>query len=126
MGRNGGKWTEGRFKAFIISILRAGTRRWQPKYETLQDAFVGQRINPKSKRLSKHYKCAACEGEFPTAQVQVDHRRPVVSVDDGFTTWDSFIESLYCEKDNLQVLCIPCHNIKTKEERLASKQRTTT
>jgi 5-methylcytosine-specific restriction endonuclease McrA len=29
----------------------------------------------------------------------------------------AFVKNLFCEEDNLQVLCKPCHDVKTKEER---------
>jgi len=32
-----------------------------------------------------------------------------------------FVERLFCEVDNLQVLCEACHNIKTQAERDESK-----
>jgi hypothetical protein len=44
----------------------------------------------------------------------------VVDVKVGFTSWDDFIERLYCGKENLQVLCKECHDKKTLKEK---KQR---
>lgn len=64
-----------------------------------------------------HYKCASCEAEFPMKKVQVDHKKPVVHPKDGFVDWDTFINRLYVEKSNLQVLCKPCHEVKSKSER---------
>lgn len=110
-------WTEGRIKSFIVSVLRTGARRWPPKYECLQAACIGQKINPKSGRLAKHYTCAACQQEFPSKEVEVDHISPVVSVGDGFIDWNTFIQRLYCPIENLQVLCLTCHKKKTKLER---------
>lgn len=110
---NDGQWTIGRFNSFVTSILRSGSRRWGPKYSTLNDAKTEKRINPKSGRLAQHYRCNSCQGEFTATTVQVDHIRPI-----GFDkTWDEFINALFCEKDNLQVLCTTCHKTKTKEER---------
>lgn len=37
-------WTEGRIRAFIVSVLRAGARRWPPKFETLAAAFIGKNL----------------------------------------------------------------------------------
>lgn len=114
-------WTEGRKRAFITSVLRGGSRRWPPKYETLNAAYVGVRYNEKTKRNGKHYLCAKCQGEFPSAQVQIDHTVPVTDPAIGFISWDVFIDRLYCSKENLMVLCKDCHKIKTKEE---NKERT--
>lgn len=110
-------WTEGRIKSFIVSVLRTGARRWPPKYEVLQEACIGQKLNTSSGRMAKHYICAACKNEFTSKDVEVDHISPVVSVGDGFIDWNTFIERLYCPKENLQVLCKACHKKKTKEER---------
>lgn len=114
-------WTEGRRRAFITNALRAATRKWPPKYETLNDAKTEKKINPRTKRLGQHYLCAACQQDFPSKDVQVDHISPVVDPSRGFENWDVFIERLFCDRDNLQVLCTACHKLKTSEENLQSK-----
>lgn len=116
------EWTQARKKAFIISVLRSGTRRWPPKYETLNEAKTEKKTNVKTGRLAQHYRCASCQEEFTATNIQVDHIIPVASID-GFSTWDSFIENLFCEKDNLQVLCVPCHSEKTKKERSENQSK---
>lgn len=111
---NGGKWSSGRFRGFITSALRSAMRRWPPKWEALKAAFVGSKINKKSGRKAKHFECATCHKHFVQTGVQVDHKDPVGSC----KTWDEFIERLFCEKDNLQVMCKTCHKVKTKKERV--------
>lgn len=121
---NSGQWTEARFNSFIKGALRAASRRWPPKYETLNDACVGTKTNIKTGRLAKHYRCAMCQGEFPAKDVQVDHVFPIVDPAIGFTTWDDIVYRMFCEKTNLQVLCTdPCHKSKTKAEKLLAKER---
>ena len=110
--RNNATWTEARYEGFITSILRSGSRRWAPKYSTLKDAYTKTKTNKKSGRLAKHYRCAICSGEFTSTNVQVDHIVPIGRDLD----WNTFIEALFCEKDNLQVLCKSCHKEKTKSE----------
>jgi 5-methylcytosine-specific restriction endonuclease McrA len=80
----------------------------------LKAAATERRINPASGKLAMHYTCAYCLKDFPLKQVQVDHIKPVVPK--NFTTWDDFISRLYCEAKGLQVLCKPCHLIKSKLE----------
>lgn len=118
-------WTEGRIKGFIVSVLRAGARRWPAKYEVLDEACVGKKINEKTGRMAKHYVCADCGKEFTSKDVEVDHILPVVDPTDGFIDWNTFISRLYCTKDNLQVLCTTCHKRKTKLERSKSTKRKT-
>lgn len=110
-------WTEGRRKSFITSTLRSGFRRWPPKFEVIKEAFVGKKINKKTGRLAAHYKCAECDKEFPLKEVQCDHKEPVVDPQEGFISWDKFIERLFCEASNLQILCIECHKKKTLKEK---------
>lgn len=116
-------WSAARRHSFIVSVLRQGTRRWPPKYETLNESKTQKRINPKTKRLAQFYLCATCAEEFPRTGVEVDHCEAVVGPE-GFTTYDQYIANLYCEKDNFQILCLACHKLKTLEERENRSKRT--
>ena len=58
---------------------------------------------------------------MPSSDIQVDHIIPVVDPNKGFETWDVFVERLYCDQDNLQAICKPCHDIKTKQEKKPKK-----
>lgn len=120
--RNNGKWTEAKFHSFVKSGLRGLSRKWPPKYETINSAYVGQLINPSSGRMAKHYTCAMCAGKFVAAKIQVDHINPIIDPEVGFTSWDDVVNKMFCEKENLQVLCKDCHKKKTAEERLLAKQ----
>lgn len=117
---NNGEWTEARKKSFIISLLRAGTRRYPPKYEVLNQAKTVKKVNAETGRIAQHYKCAVCLLDFPQKNVQVDHIVPVVGPE-GFTSWDEYIKNMFCSKDNLQVLCKEDHDRKTKLERASAK-----
>lgn len=114
--RCNGKWTEGRYRSFLTSILRSGARRWAPIQSTKKKARIRRGI----------YQCASCNTEVPATKIHngkrsnnifVDHIKPVVDPHKGFITWDEYIERLYCEEDNLQVLCKHCHDVKSKQER---------
>jgi 5-methylcytosine-specific restriction endonuclease McrA len=121
--RNGGEWTDARFRSFVTSALRAASRRWPPKYKALKEAFVGRKENKKTGKLAMHYKCAKCKKQFVAADVQVDHVLPVVDPKVGFVSWDDFINRIFCEIENLQVMCKPCHKVKTEEEKLERKKK---
>jgi len=117
------EWTQARLKNFIISALRSASNRYPPKYECLNAAKVGKKVNKATGRLAEHYKCAACEKLFVAKDVHVDHIEPVVSPLTGFVDWNTFIERLfYCPLTNLQVLCKGCHKDKIKIERAERKQ----
>lgn len=61
------------------------------------------------------YLCATCKKTFGRSEIAVDHISPIVPVT-GWDGWDGFIERLFCDSDKLQVLCVPCHAVKTKAE----------
>lgn len=112
--RCSGKWTEAKFKSFVKNQLRSASRKWAPIQECLRNARVSRGL----------YKCAGC-GETVPATVKdgakrkknifTDHIEPVVPVT-GWVSWDSCIERMFSELDNLQALCWDCHNEKSKEE----------
>ncbi len=89
--RNGGEWTEARFKSFVTSALRAASRRWPPKYKALKEAFVARKVNAKTGKMAMHYNCAVCQKLYVASDVQVDHIKPVVDPKKGFISWDDFI-----------------------------------
>jgi 5-methylcytosine-specific restriction endonuclease McrA len=102
----------------IVSALRSGSKWWKPKTVCLKEASAGVRLNKKTGRMGEHKWCASCKDCFPTKDVQVDHIKPVVG-EEGFKSWDEYIDILWCEKDNMQVLCKPCHQVKTNKEKAA-------
>jgi 5-methylcytosine-specific restriction endonuclease McrA len=120
--RCNGLWTEARFNSFIKSLLRQGTRRWAPISEVEKEARVSRGL----------YECASCKQHVPPTvrdgkkrmqNIFVDHIIPIIDPQTGFTTWDDCINRMFCEKDNLQVLCKQCHDEKSAVERAQSVER---
>jgi 5-methylcytosine-specific restriction endonuclease McrA len=93
------------------------------KYKALKAAFAGRQVNAKTGKLAMHYRCAKCKKLFVAADVQVDHIKPVVDPKKGFTTWDVYIDRMFCEIENLQVLCKADHKVKTDQEKLERKKK---
>lgn len=122
---NKGEWTQGRYNAFVTSALRAAARRWPPKYKVLGYALQGRYVNAKTGKQANHYLCACCTEIYPLKEVQVDHKDPVIGKE-GFVSWDVYIDRLFCEEKNLQVLCKSCHLEKSNLERKARADRKTT
>jgi hypothetical protein len=78
------------------------------------------------------YHCSGCNCNVPVSivvngkrikNVFVDHLLPIVDPAVGFVSWDEFISRLYCEEDNLQLLCGSCHDKKSFEETQVAKER---
>ena len=122
--RCSGAWTEAKYRSFIKGNLRRATQKWAPIQECKKEARTRRGF----------YRCAMCEEEVPastkeegsrrrTNNVHVDHIKPVIDPHIGWTTWDDCIEGLFCEKDNLQLLCTSCHKIVTDEEKEIAKLR---
>lgn len=104
--------TEAQYISFVKSALRSASRRWRPIYETLRKARVER----------GKYLCNGCGGIVPPTlnkkrNLAIDHREPIISPETGFIDWNTFISALFCEEDNLQLLCIGCHKEKSKKER---------
>lgn len=118
---NGGQWTIARYNSFVKGALRSASQRWPPKYQTLNEACIGQKINPTSGRLAKFYTCNACKEAFPAKLVEVNHIIPVVPVT-GFDDWNGVIERMFCEKEHLEVVCKVCHKSITKQENNSRKK----
>ena len=70
-------------------------------------------------RGGKQYICAKCKKWFANKEVQVDHIEPVMRYDETIQDLDynTVVMRIFCDEDNLQVLCKPCHKIKTALER---------
>ena len=111
MTYNDGKWSQARFRSFIVSALRRASSRWGPKYGAKKAARVAR----------NSYKCAACSSVVPNKEAKVDHIVPVVDPVRGFNTWDEFIARLFVEQSGYQVLCQACHAVKTGQEREVRK-----
>ena len=115
--RAGGTWTEARYFAFIRGALRRAAQKYPVKYQ-VKDA--ARRPKPKGKAGRHHfeYKCNKCKKWFQGKEVEVDHITPAGSLK-TFEDLPGFVERLFCEPEQLQVLCKPCHRMKTNEEKKA-------
>lgn len=121
------------FKRRIIAALRKLTYSWPPRNEVRNAAKVapstyvcndcgvcvydGKAKDTKSKVEALELNLGK---KVISGKVYVDHIKPIVN-DKGFTTWDDYINDMFCSADNLQVLCFFCHNAKTKKERMSAK-----
>lgn len=120
--RCSGQWTEARFRSFVKGNLRRVCNKWAPITDVKKEARVSR----------GQYLCAGCRNTVPNSVVEdgkrvnnifVDHINPIVDPSVGWTNWDDVIEGMFSEKDNLQLLCKDCHDVKTKEERDIAVER---
>jgi 5-methylcytosine-specific restriction endonuclease McrA len=112
--RNAGTMTESAFWSFIRSALRQKSRWWKPIAQAKQKAK--RSYKGPLKRQKFEYQCAECLNWFPDKEINVDHRIPAGTLRCA-NDLPGFVERLFCEVDNLQVLCTTCHDRKTQNEK---------
>ena len=112
--RNAGTMTESAFWSFIRSGLRQKSRFWKP----ITQCKMKARRDYKGplKRQKFEYQCNECGGWFPEKKINIDHIMPAGTLRCA-NDLPGFVERLFCEIDNLQVLCTTCHDAKTKSEK---------
>jgi 5-methylcytosine-specific restriction endonuclease McrA len=112
--RNAGTMTESAFWSFIRSGLRQKSRFWKPITQCKMKAR--RPYKGPLKRQKFEYQCNECEKWFPEKKINVDHIHPAGTLRCA-NDLPGFVERLFCEIDNLQVLCEACHNVKTQNEK---------
>lgn len=122
--RCNGRWTQAQFNSFIKNNLRSASRKWAPIQDCKKEAHVGR----------GEYLCAGCKQVVPPTiydedkrkrvkNIHVDHIKPIIDPAVGFVSWDETIERMFCDSDNLQLLCNDCHKAKSQEEIDIAKAR---
>jgi len=112
--RNAGTMTESAFWSFIRSGLRQKSRWWKPI--TMCKLNAKRIYKGPNKRQKFEYQCNECKQWFPDKIINVDHIVPAGSLNCA-ADLPGFVERLFCELDNLQVLCTDCHDKKTKNDK---------
>ena len=108
--------TKAEYENYIRQGLRMASIRWPVRGQVLR-AATREYTGPIPRRKVER-QCAACQNWFFSEDVQVDHIQECGSlVDDP----GGFIARMFCEADNMQVLCKGCHQAKTRASRLARK-----
>lgn len=93
------------FRKFLSRQLRRTSYMWAPRTEALKAAKVAW----------GKYTCAHCNEIHQKKDIAIDHVDPVCPVT-GFAGWDVEIARLFCVVEGFQILCKPCHKIKTTSE----------
>ena len=112
--RNAGTMTDSAFWSFIRSALRQKSRWWKPITECKMKSR--RTYKGPNKRQKFEYQCNTCKKWFPEKKINVDHIIGAGSLNCA-DDLPGFVERLFCEQDNLQVLCETCHDKKTQLEK---------
>lgn len=89
--------------AIAKAALRRVSSYWWAMSEAMNRAKVARGL----------WECAMCKEHFKKHEVQKDHISPVVSTNGEKNDMNIYIETLFCEPENIQILCKPCHLIKS-------------
>lgn len=111
-------WSTSRFYGFLRSALRSAYNRYPPKWEVLKQA--SRPYSGPDKRKKTEYQCAICSNWYSSKDISVDHIIPagsLLSLED----LPGFCARLFCSKEDLRVLCNPCHAVVTLAQRRANK-----
>jgi hypothetical protein len=96
-----------KLKAFLVPKLRSASYKW-----------VERGIAIKASRVDRgKYKCACCGEIVGPKDFVVDHIQPVIPIETGFTNWDDYINRMFCDASNFQIICRQCDSSKTLIER---------
>lgn len=115
--------TESSFMSWVRGGVRRGLWEKHPiKLEFLNEEVVMvENTNPRSKKRFpkvKAYECNMCKSVVRASEAEVDHIKGHHSLKE-LSDIDSFIKGIVLvTKEDLQILCKPCHNKKSYAERM--------
>ena len=110
-----GTMTESAYLAWIRSALRSKSLRWGPRSNALLAARRSYRGPNKLQRWE--YLCKLCSKWYKAKETCVDHYPVAAGSILSVADISQFCENLYCNSDNLRVLCVSCHAIHTLAEK---------
>ena len=111
---NAGTQTSAAFFGMLRQSWRKLSMYWIPIAKCKEAA---RRPNQSSNnRLKWQYQCNRCKNWYAGNEVNVDHISQCGSLN-SFEDLPEFCKKLFCEIDNLQVLCSKCHDIKGIEDK---------
>lgn len=117
-------------KAAWLSFIRGGIRRYLWSKNPVKLEFMKERRvlikNPSTRKGSKAMiwgaQCELCNKQVPQKEIEVDHRTGEHSLREPEDI-QKFVEGIvFIRKEDLAILCKPCHKTKTYAERSGISQ----
>lgn len=112
--------------ALIRGAIRRVFSRSDLRRSVIEAALITHQ-DPSRPRVKRWGRCNLCQIPTPKSYLEVDHIKPVIKVTEKAidVPVHTFIERLWCDKDNLQAVCIICHKSKSifenRERRIKKK-----
>lgn len=119
LSRNGGTMTESAFWSLIRASLRKASMYWKPLQQCKADAK--RPYKGSNTRQKWEYQCAHCKKWFMDKEIQIDHIIEAGTLKSG-DDLKAFVERCFVEAGGYQVLCKPCHKLKTDAFRQSKKK----
>lgn len=104
---------DARLKKIIMSGLGKAWMFWPPRNEVKRRCAHPDKPGWFICELNKSHEIE---------KIDVDHIVPCVKPSDGFTSWDTYINSRFVLADKLQGICTSCHKAKTKVENIRRRE----
>jgi 5-methylcytosine-specific restriction endonuclease McrA len=103
------------------NLIKGALRRVFSRSNLRREALAKHDISfsdPLRPRVTRWSWCGECGILEPTYKMEVDHKKPVIEVNETMDdlTWDELIGRIWCDIGNLSPVCKDCHKIKTKKE----------
>ena len=98
---------------WVKRYIEAISYKWEPRSAALKKARRVSQLP--DKRTKWEYQCNHCNHWFKQKEVQIDHIIPKGRyTKDTFFVW---LDRLFCPVTGFQILCRPCHVIKSNTEK---------
>lgn len=110
-------------QGLIKGALRRIFSRSDLRRSIIEKAIIKGYKNSKRKAVKFWVKCSECGKMEAKSNVQVDHDQPVIGITETLEdlSWDDLVNRIWCPESNLNVMCKPCHQLKTKKENKARR-----
>ena len=118
--RAAGTMSEPVFWQFIRNTLRRRSLAWRPI--TLCRELARRKYTGVDKRQKFEYQCNVCKSWFKATEIAVDHINAVGALKCA-ADLPNFVETLFCEVDNLQCICKTCHDKKSLIDNAKTKKK---
>lgn len=113
------------------SVIRSALRRAFSRSPVVREVMQAVRRErdwfrkdgTKASKPRVEYQCSCCKQWYMGKEISVDHCDSVIDNHVGFIDWNTFVDRLFCSKENLSVLCDFCHTIKTNKEKAIAVER---
>lgn len=103
------------------NLIKGAIRRVFSRSELRRSIITASQIShfdPERPRVKKWGRCTVCKQPTALYQLEVDHLDPIIPVNKTLEdlTWDEVVARVFCDPNNLDTKCKPCHYKKSKLE----------